>query len=118
MRRSLALLLLIIACAPALGPQPIAYDREACAHCHMLISDPSFAAQIIDADGRALSFDDPGCLVAWLAGHTPPARIYFHHHTEDRWLTSSETEFVGVGASPMGYGLAVVSLAERHAAQR
>ena len=33
-------------CAPADGPQPIAYDREACSHCRMLISEPRFAAQL------------------------------------------------------------------------
>src|SRR5262249_22195658 len=102
-------LLLLLACGRvALGPQPIPWDREACAGCHMLISDPAFAAQVVDGAGRALSFDDPGCLLAWPRAHPARAAIWSHHHPEARWLAPAAAGFISVAASPMGYRLAVV----------
>jgi copper chaperone NosL len=99
----------LAACGPSAGPEPIVYDREACAHCRMLISDPHFAAQLRTADGFALSFDDPGCLLAFLAARSPEVReIWFHHAREDRWLAGGEVAFAPVAHTPMGYGLAAV----------
>jgi hypothetical protein len=91
------------------GPEPIVWDREACAHCHMHVGEPGFAAQAIDADGRVFNFDDPGCLLAWRAARAEaPARVWFHHATEDRWLRLDQVAFVHVGHSPMGSNLAAV----------
>src|SRR5690606_8718548 len=78
--------LLLAACGPPEGPQPIAWDREPCAHCRMLISDPAFAAQLHRSDGTVESFDDPGCLLARLAAPgAPVAALWFHHVREERW---------------------------------
>ena len=41
---ALAVFLAASSCAPADQPAPIAYDREPCSHCGMLISDATFAA--------------------------------------------------------------------------
>ncbi len=51
------------------APQAVVWDREACAHCHMHVGEPGFAAQAIDEHGRVYNFDDPGCLV-WRRGTT------------------------------------------------
>ena len=40
------------------GPEAIIWDRSACAHCRMLISEPAFAAQLQLGDGQVLDFDD------------------------------------------------------------
>src|SRR6185436_17764415 len=66
MRRALV----ILACAAACrsipdAPTAIAYDREACAHCHMLIGDPRYAAQLVTEAGDVLDFDDPGCALRY-----------------------------------------------------
>jgi copper chaperone NosL len=91
-------------------PQPIAWDHEACAQCKMLIGEAGFAAQIVDEDGRAFDFDDPGCLLAYLATHTVRShRVWFHDLTGDRWLGAGEVGFVEVPRSPMGYGLGAVA---------
>jgi hypothetical protein len=75
----------------------------------MLIGERGFAAQVIDTDGRALSFDDPGCLLAWTARHAaPPRAVWFHHLRDDRWLRGDDVAFVRVDRSPMGYGLGAV----------
>jgi copper chaperone NosL len=110
MPRSLVALLLATAaaCATPAGPRPVVWDREACAHCHMLVGDPAYAAQLQTADGESLVFDDPGCLFGYLDDREPKgASIWFHHRTDDRWLRAPEVAFVPA-RTPMGHGLAAV----------
>src|SRR5262245_38955530 len=86
---AVAVVALLLARAESLpaGPQPIAWDREPCGHCHMLIGDKRFAAQIITADGQVVSFDDPGCLTRYVDERKPRVhQTWFHHVREDRWL--------------------------------
>lgn len=103
---------LLAVCGRASQPAPIAYDREPCAHCRMLISDPAYAAQLETADGEVASFDDPGCLLAALVAHPNPRVLWFHHTREERWLAGDEVGFVRVAHTPMGYGLAAVGADE------
>ena len=90
---------------PLSGPQPVAWDHEACTHCRMLVSEPAFAAQIVEPE-RALHFDDPGCLLAYLGAELPQGELWFHHFREDRWLRGDQVGFRRMARSPMGYGLA------------
>jgi copper chaperone NosL len=108
-RAALALGALLLACGRAPGPEPIAWDREPCAHCRMLISDPAFAAQLQTRDGVVASFDDPGCLLAALTSYPEPSALWFHDHAEERWLPEGGVAFVRVARSPMGYGLGAVA---------
>jgi hypothetical protein len=110
MRKGFAwLLLAAAACGRAEGPQPIAWDREPCAHCRMLISEPHFAAQLETGDGEVRSFDDPGCLLAALAAGPLRVRtLWFHHLREDRWLDGAQVGFLPGMRTPMGYGLGAV----------
>jgi hypothetical protein len=101
-----------LACAPADGPQPIAWDREPCAHCRMLIGDPAFAAQLQTADGVVASFDDPGCLLSAEAAHAGVRARWFHHVSEDRWIPGDRVGFVRVPRTPMGFGLGAVDAGE------
>lgn len=105
-----ALLLLVpVACRGGDGPEPIAFDRAACAHCRMLISDPAFAAQLQTAEGETLDFDDPGCLLRYRLERAPRVRaVWFHHLREDRWLSGASAGFVAAEPTPMGWGLGVV----------
>ena len=116
-RRSLALVALgLVACGPAEGPQPIVYDREPCAHCRMLISEPRFAAQLQTQAGEVQSFDDPGCLLAALETRAPSVRaLWFHHVREDRWLDAAHVAFEETQQTPMGYGLGAVAAGTPHA---
>jgi copper chaperone NosL len=108
MRRAL----LVLTCAAACrsipdAPTAIAYDREACAHCHMLIGDPRYAAQLVTDAGDVLDFDDPGCALRYLAEvHPAVHRLWFHDARGDRWLAASDVRFAPGADTPMGYGLA------------
>jgi len=106
-----SLALLALACGRAEGPAPIVWDREACAHCRMLISEPRFAAQLERASGDVESFDDPGCLLSALArseGVAPARALWFHHVHDDRWLDGAHVAFEEGHHTPMGYGLGAV----------
>jgi copper chaperone NosL len=69
-RRLLVLVaaLATFACA-APGPGVFHYDVDACDHCRMTIADARFAAQIVTRTGKIYRFDDPGCVVAFLASN-------------------------------------------------
>lgn len=91
------------------GPAAIAFNRDICVECGMAVSDPRFAAQLRLASGRTLNFDDPGCLMTYLAEHHPPVRhMWFHAFQGDRWLSPEQVRFLPVAQSPTGYGFAAV----------
>lgn len=86
------------------GPQPVAWDKEPCAHCHMHVSEPPFASHLILTDGRVLHFDDPGCLFRYVVANEPAVhQSWFRDHTQARWLSGESARFVTVPMSPMGY---------------
>ncbi len=60
--------LLATAACRAPGPRPLAFGTAACAHCHMTLADPRFAGQLVTTTGKTISFDDVGCLAAYVAG--------------------------------------------------
>lgn len=92
------------------APTPIDYNREACGHCHMLIGDPRYAAQLVTADGDVVDFDDPGCLIAYLAEAHPSVRhVWFRDARADRWLAQDQVSFAPATDTPMGWGLAATS---------
>jgi copper chaperone NosL len=91
------------------GPVAIVWNREPCAHCHMLVGEPAFAAEIVTTAGDVIVFDDPGCLVRYLEERKPEVhRIWFHDSTRDHWLSADEVGFVPGASTPMNYGLAAV----------
>lgn len=103
-----ASLVAFTACARE-GPADVAWDRVACAHCRMLVSDPHFAAQLQLDDGEVLDFDDPGCLLLGRASLDRPVRaVWFHDSAGEGWLAEREAAFVRVPHTPMGYGFAAV----------
>lgn len=58
------------------GPRPLAFGAEQCAHCHMTLADPRFAAELVTTTGKVVPFDDVGCLATFVAtGGVPDERI-------------------------------------------
>jgi copper chaperone NosL len=107
--RSALVLAFLIACSAPDAPRAIAYDHEACAHCHMLIGDARYAVQLVTDDGDVLDFDDPGCALTYLVEARPQVhRLWFRDARGDRWLDAADTRFVPGATTPMGYGLAAV----------
>ena len=120
---ALALVLWRAAAAPS-GPVEPAWDRVACERCHMLVSDPRFAAQLHTAAGEVRFYDDPGCLLLARAetaeaaeppvaseAAKPPVEVWFHDSAGAGWLTEPEARFVPAPETPMGHGFAAVAAA-------
>lgn len=113
--RALGLLLglaLVIGCSPR-GPKDIRYGEELCDYCHMTITDPAFAAQLVTRTGKVYVFDDVGDLAAFTTEERVPAeevhRIWVNLflHPEDR-IPVGDAVFLRSDRlrSPMASGLA------------
>lgn len=95
--------------APARGVRAIVWDHESCAHCSMTISDHRFACQLQTRAGETYDFDDPGCLLTFIAEkHPQVGAIYFHSIRGETWIRQSDAAFVKGQNTPMGYGLGAV----------
>lgn len=73
--RGAVVTLLVTACAaPAL--RSISYGADACAHCHMTVTEARSAAVLVTRKGRTITFDDPACLAAYIGeGHLPMEQV-------------------------------------------
>jgi copper chaperone NosL len=106
-----ASLVLLLGCGrPA--PQPIRYGQDLCDHCHMTISDPRFAGEIVTHTGRVYRFDDPACLAAFRRDQlrdTTGASAWVNDFPHpERLLDASSAVYVQSAAlhTPMASGLA------------
>lgn len=45
-------------------PEPIAFGKDMCAYCKMIISDARFGAELITAKGRIHKYDAVECMIA------------------------------------------------------
>lgn len=90
--------------------EAVAWNREICAQCGMVVGDRNFAAQLRTRDGLTLNFDDPGCLMSFLQQRHPAVQaIYVRNAHADNWLPEAEAAFIRVPQSPSGYDLAAVA---------
>lgn len=103
----LALAAAACASAPA-GPPEVQWGVDECSHCHMILSDPRFAAVARSDAGEEARFDDLGCLASYVAARSPERwRTWVHASDGERWLAAADAWFVRLGAhTPMGSGIA------------
>lgn len=96
-------LLSLLGCEDYARPSEPIWNKQACGHCRMLVSDPRFAAQLVTHSHERLYFDDPGCLAAYMHAHPPDvARAWVH--SEADWVQTERARFEAGASSPMGYG--------------
>lgn len=99
----------VISCKSEIKPQLIIYGKDVCAHCHMVISDQRFGAQIVTAKGKVFAFDSVNCLHGYSHSHSlQEHRVFFIDSLQkDHWLPAEETIFIPMPQlrSPMGAGL-------------
>ncbi|MDW8069573.1 MAG: nitrous oxide reductase accessory protein NosL [Anaerolineae bacterium] len=108
------LLWTLTACARPSGLRPpdIAYGKDPCVECGMIINDPRFAAAYVTRDGQARLFDDIGDMVVYYRKHREDVAAFFVHDYETRaWIDATQAFFVQSPRihSPMGFGLAAFS---------
>ncbi len=117
----LAAIVLAASCSgeSASGPPEIAYGRDVCAECHMIISEPRFAAAYRVGEGEAFTFDDIGDLIAHAtrSGDIDKVTAWVHDYDTEKWIDAPDAWFV-TGSdveTPMAGGL--VAFARRSDAE-
>lgn len=98
---------------PSTGPVPIAYGRDHCDLCGMIISDPRFATEIRGPDHKAYKFDDVGDAVRFLQNQewkdAPDVEVWvMDADTGKTWLDGRKVFFVGGMQTPMASGFGAV----------
>jgi len=91
----------------AAGPRPIAIGIDDCAWCRMVIDEDRLAAQFVSADGRASSFGEAGCLVAWMAANPAASGTPFVRTLDaGEWRRAASARYAtGVVKTPMRFDL-------------
>ncbi|MER3436159.1 MAG: hypothetical protein C4346_00145 [Chloroflexota bacterium] len=100
-------------------PPKIAYGKDLCARCRMIISEERFAGGLVESDGDALLFDDPGELVTQVQEEgLNGRRVWVHDYMTKEWIDGTQASFVVDDdlMTPMGTG--VVALKTREEAER
>jgi copper chaperone NosL len=90
------------------GPEPIAYGRDACAHCRMHLGSPGFAGELRDRRGVLTKYDDVGCLLrAMLESREEMPEAWVEDHDGGDLVPLLTAHLVrGVpGSTPMGSGI-------------
>lgn len=94
------------------GPQPpdIAFGRDVCEQCGMIISEARFACATVLDDGSSHKFDDIGEMVMYHFDH-PDQQVtaYFvHDYNTEAWTRAEPAFYVQSDniKTPMGHGLA------------
>lgn len=100
--------------ANATGPPEIAYGRDICVECGMIIDDERFAAGYRLADGTEKTFDDLGGLILHhreSGDDLSTAAVWVHDFETEAWTEATGAHYVPTLsiASPMGHGILAFS---------
>ncbi len=97
------------------GPVPITLGAQDCAHCHMTIADPRFAAELVTRTGKVFAFDDAGCLATFaVSGPVGPEQVHSAWVTDFRHpgtlIPAQDARFLRTDRvqTPMGSNLIAV----------
>jgi copper chaperone NosL len=111
-------LLVPLASACEIAPEPVHLGAEECAHCSMLISERRYAAQLLTTKGKAYKFDAIECLREFLAtGAVSSADVHSLWVTDatlgEGWIRAEDATFLHSAElrTPMGGGLAAYASA-------
>ena len=105
----------MLACATP-TPRPVVYGTDQCAHCHMTVADPRYAAELVTRTGKVIVFDDIGCLAAYLATGALQQGAVHSTWAHDfvapaEWVPTHDLAFVRSDSfrTPMGSGLVALA---------
>lgn len=115
MRRAFLVLIAAALSACSVGPRPIRYGEDECAHCRMRIMDPRFGAEAVTAKGRQMPMDSVECLLDWLAESDEEMRSLWVTDYSTKQLIAAETAIYLESEhlpSPMGAGVSAYATRE------
>jgi copper chaperone NosL len=100
------------------GPEPIAYGRDACAECRMILSRPGFAGEVRTADGTLRKYDDVGCLLqAMLRQRGEMPEAWVEDHTDGGLVPLLTATLVRLRKADTPMGRGIVAFADADAAR-
>ncbi|HSJ25313.1 MAG TPA: nitrous oxide reductase accessory protein NosL [Longimicrobiales bacterium] len=106
-------LLMPLASACGIAPEPVHLGAEECAHCSMLITERRYAAQLLNSNGKAFKFDAIECLRDFVQGGSIAAADIHSLWVTDSaggedWVQVEDAVFLHSAElrTPMGGGLA------------
>ncbi|MBX9783597.1 MAG: nitrous oxide reductase accessory protein NosL [Chitinophagaceae bacterium] len=80
------------------GPEPIAFGKDQCHFCKMLISDKSFGAELVTVKGKVYKFDDSHCMASFLKSNdlekSEIANVYLVDYAQKEKLIAAESAFL------------------------
>lgn len=126
MKRKLIFLLfsfLIISCKneTEIKPSEIFYGQDICERCKMIISEKDYSAQYILPSGKAMKFDDIGCMIHHIFkdsdGKDEILAIYVFDYNTKQWIDGEKAHYVWSNEirTPMGHG--IVALGDSKSAE-
>lgn len=96
---ALMLLAFLVSCKQK---QVIAYDRDGCSVCDMLISNRANSVYT-DAGGVHKVYDDIGCLLKQNP-NIKASEVFIRPSKSEKFMSAKSLVFVGGNSTPMGYG--------------
>lgn len=115
-----ALLLALAGCEPK--PQPIQFGSDQGDYCRMMITEPQFASQILNNQGRSFKFDSIECMAAYALTADDPENIHSHwvpnFENPDEWLPAEEAYFLHSETLRSPMGLYLSAYADRETAEQ
>ncbi|WP_066314855.1 nitrous oxide reductase accessory protein NosL [Bacillus sp. FJAT-29814] len=101
--------------------KPVAINEQSdkCEVCHMAVKDDGFATEVILENGKALLFDDIGCMYKWMGENEGKevANSYVKDYDSKEWLELEKASFVYDKPikTPMAYN--VIAFSDEKAAK-
>jgi len=115
-----ALLIMLAGCEPK--PQPIQFGSDQGDYCRMIITEPQFASQILNNQGRSFKFDSIECMAAYSLTADDPENIHSHwvpnFENPDRWLQAEDAYFLHSETLRSPMGLYLSAYADRESAEK
>lgn len=83
----------------------------------MAVSQPRYAAEIVDREENVYKFDDIGCMVRFLKKHRPQgATMFVRDYSGAGWISAPEALYVRAESIPSPMGGHTIALKQRSAA--
>jgi hypothetical protein len=82
------------------------WNKQACDHCRMLLSEPRYAAQVLTEESERLYFDDIGCMASYLVKRSVRFRHAWVHAEGGGWVDAQRARYRTDATTPMGFGYA------------
>lgn len=75
---ALSVIIIFFASACAPSPEPLAFGKDSCHACKMLLVDNRFGAELVTSKGKVFKFDDTSCMISFIrSGAVTPSDISY-----------------------------------------